>query len=225
MISIGFGYHGDFIMGWDEAFLQAAVDTCTNPSGNIEDCDMFTIQSEAQAGNCKFEMPDVLKDDNCSGPSDALCGNVPIQAGPEYATKLKPGGADKPDAPYTPPPASEQSLVPTLSYQAPKSQHTDEYGGGISVLRVGAEGKGKTEPADTPAATPAPATTPAPEPLKDGEGSIVGTTTYTSAGTVYEVAIQEVVKYVTVEVQQKHKHRRHVHHRRDREHGVLGHKY
>ncbi|KAH0122003.1 hypothetical protein KCU82_g22542, partial [Aureobasidium melanogenum] len=42
----GYGYHGDFQMGWDSSdFLQSAVDTCTNASGQIQDCPLFDIQT------------------------------------------------------------------------------------------------------------------------------------------------------------------------------------
>jgi hypothetical protein len=240
-------------MGWEPEFLQSAVDTCTNPSGEIEDCPLFNIITEAEASECKLQESSssikALDDDNCAGPAKGLCGNVPIQYGPEYASDLRPGN--------TAPPTSAVSLaassgadasmtsieaVPTLSYKAPTSAVTDKYGGGISVANVnGGEVSVDNELHNTPkttssssSTTPAaavPVVTSAPAPVADSEsegGSIVATTTYTSAGTVYEVAIEEVEVYVTVEapapamMHKRHAHAHHMHHRRDKEHGLLG---
>ncbi|KAK3065165.1 hypothetical protein LTS18_007668 [Coniosporium uncinatum] len=72
----GYGYHGDFMSGWEEQFLQNAVDVCTNASGRVEDCPLFELQSDAQASLCKFDVPDTLRDENCGGPRQGLCGNV-----------------------------------------------------------------------------------------------------------------------------------------------------
>lgn len=236
----GYGYHGDFINGWKPEFLQQAIDTCTNPSGQISDCALFDIQEESEAAKCTFDVPEVLADDNCAGPADGLCGNVPIQAGPEYASKLQPGGSGTPTQGYTPPAVTERPTMPTLSYQAPKSAVTDEYGGGISVARVAEapqesqvnayEVKPAAEPSSSSSSSPAPsppAVTPPPAAeAAPAKGSVISTTTYTSAGVVYEVVIEEVPVYVTVEapapVGRRHARHAHKHYRRDREHGLLG---
>jgi len=34
----GYGYHSDFLNGWDRRVLQEAIDTCTSESGVIEYC-------------------------------------------------------------------------------------------------------------------------------------------------------------------------------------------
>lgn len=209
----GYGYHADFINGWNIDTLQAAVNDCTNPSGRTEDCLHFQkhLQSEPTMAQCKMEAkPKILANDNCVGPADGLCGNVPVQYGPGYANALKPG---KEGEEPTNLPSMTDAPVPTQSYAPARSLGaTDKYGGGISVYNV------NPNPADAPAVTPAPAA-----PVLDGDGYIVGTTTYTSAGTVYEVAIKEVAVTVTVEAEYK-KARRHAHmHRRDREHGLLKH--
>ncbi|KAL2010654.1 hypothetical protein VTN00DRAFT_6461 [Thermoascus crustaceus] len=83
----GFGYHGDFITGWDPDFLQQAVDTCTNPSGEVQDCPLFELQSEEDQQQCKFEVPEILKLENAIFDLVGLPGNVLIQRGPEEATK------------------------------------------------------------------------------------------------------------------------------------------
>ncbi|KAI1352157.1 hypothetical protein F5Y01DRAFT_100682 [Xylaria sp. FL0043] len=89
----GFGYHGDFISGWDPAFLQEAVDTCTNESGELSDCGLFTsngpLLSEAEQGQCKFKTPAVLAAENDVAKTlKQLPGGLPIQDGPESATPL-----------------------------------------------------------------------------------------------------------------------------------------
>jgi len=72
----GYGYHGDFLSGWEEQFLQSAVEVCTNASGKVEDCSLFELQSDAQASLCRFDVPVTLRDENCGGPREGLCGNV-----------------------------------------------------------------------------------------------------------------------------------------------------
>jgi hypothetical protein len=203
----GYGYHADFINGWNIDTLKAAVNDCTNPSGRVEDCQHFTsnLQTEAEQGTCKIEsMPKILSVDDCDGPSDGLCGNVPIQYGPEYAAPLEAGATEKPT--MTVSIGSSAASVPTQSYAPARSKVTDKWGGGISVYDV------KTS--DVPAA---PAVTASPN-LEDAaapEGKIVSTSTYTKDGIVYMVAIEEV--YVTVTADAAAKRRRHVHARR---HGV-----
>lgn len=84
---VGTGYHGDFIMRWESAdFLQQALDTCTNPSGMIQDCPLFDIQDDAVVQQCTFLMPESLMEDDCHGPRKGLPVDVPIQYGPEEAT-------------------------------------------------------------------------------------------------------------------------------------------
>jgi len=41
----GFGFHGDFINGWDIDVLQKAVDTCTASSGLLQDCPIFNLKT------------------------------------------------------------------------------------------------------------------------------------------------------------------------------------
>jgi hypothetical protein len=169
----------------------------------------------------------VLADDNCEGPADGLCGNVPIQDGPAYASVIDGGNKETPTAGYTPPPVTEPAAVPTLSWAPAKSAVTDEYGGGISVqaaaptpadvgVDANAGAGGQEEPAP-PAVTPPPAG----EPADAAKGKIISTSTYTKDGVVHEVVIEEVPVYVTVDAPAAAKRHSH-HYRRDREHGILG---
>ncbi|KAG9677168.1 WSC-domain-containing protein, partial [Aureobasidium melanogenum] len=81
----GYGFHGDFINGWDVPTLQSAIDQCTNDSGLLSDCpvianDLFTTQ-ESQA--CVVP-PQV--DEQVTGLLEALPGCNPVQQGPGLAT-------------------------------------------------------------------------------------------------------------------------------------------
>ncbi|KAI1822004.1 hypothetical protein F4861DRAFT_425193 [Xylaria intraflava] len=127
----GFGYHGDFIAGWDPAFLQDAVDTCTNESGELTDCGVFTsngpLLSEEEQGQCKFTTPAALTKENVlANVLSELPGGIQIQDGPQSATL--PGLAD-----------TATSLIGNL------------IGGGSSATTT-------TSPSSTPtSATPSPA--------------------------------------------------------------------
>ena len=255
----GYGYHGDFLNGWSTEILGSAIQQCTNPSGLLSDCPVFELQTEDEGSKCTFEMPEELSADNCEGPAPGLCGNVPVQFGPEYATGLlKPGETGAATAAPTTIATEDIVAVPTLSYTTAKSAVTDQFGGGISVLMEGQASLGADAPEPAPATpTPeipapvpeTPVVDPAPVPTSPPAeasqpipaGNIISTSVYTSAGTVYEIAIQQVQVTVTVNapvaentlaVEQPNPailpraavHRRHSHHmhRRDREHGLLG---
>lgn len=108
---LGFGYHGDFIMGWEESVLQAAVDTCTNESGLVSDCPLFTLQSEAVQNECKINIPAAIADEDVEGPMVNLPGDVPVAYGPAPAS----GGTVTGTAPAT---QTTAVVAPTLSYSA-----------------------------------------------------------------------------------------------------------
>lgn len=71
----GYGYHADFIMGWEEEFLQDAIKTCTSETGRIEDCPLFDVVSEEKAKTCEMKMPKALENEDCKGPLKALPGS------------------------------------------------------------------------------------------------------------------------------------------------------
>lgn len=76
----GYGLHGDMINGWDETFLQSAIDTCLNGSGLEQDCPLFDL---AYGQECHIT-PQV--DEIVSGSLVALPGCNPVQFGPGVAT-------------------------------------------------------------------------------------------------------------------------------------------
>lgn len=75
----GYGLHGDMINGWDEAFLQSAIDTCLNGSGLEQDCDLFDL---AYGQECHIT-PQV--DEVVTGTLAKLPGCNPVQFGPGAA--------------------------------------------------------------------------------------------------------------------------------------------
>lgn len=85
----GYGYHGDFMNGLDDGVLQAAIDTCTNLSGNVEDCPVFNnrLNTQAQMQASTFPSPLRIEHENCAGPRQGLPGVNPIQGGPQRAIK------------------------------------------------------------------------------------------------------------------------------------------
>jgi hypothetical protein len=185
--------------GWNIDTLQSAVDTCTNESGRVEDCPIFTpsLQSEAKQGQCDIQkMPAALRNDDCAGPAKGLCGNVPVQYGPGYAAPLEGGSEDEPTA--APIVSSSAAPVPTQSYAPAHSKGA----GGISVFNVATSAAVAAASAVSSMLAPAaPVVTPAPakqEVDAAQAGNIVSTTTYTSNGIEYVVAIEEVQVVVTV---------------------------
>ena len=84
----GYGYHGDFMAGWDPDFLQHTIDTCRNDSGLQEDCHLFDLQDDANATSCTLPLPEELLHEDYPGPREGLPGNILIQSGPEYAQEF-----------------------------------------------------------------------------------------------------------------------------------------
>ncbi|KAF1986519.1 hypothetical protein K402DRAFT_332352 [Aulographum hederae CBS 113979] len=228
----GYGYHGDFMMGWDEGLLQQAVNTCTNPSGRIEDCPLFDLQTEAEGAMCTMDMPKQLKKDDCAGPREGLCGNVPVQSGPAYASEISAGNTEVPPPP--PSSATSSASIPVLTYSPGTNMPTDKYGGGVTVANVkpeptaGGEFYPAAEPmapspsssslssaeswaAPPPAPSPAPSQAP-PEVQVENRPSFISTSIYTSNGAVYEIYIQQVDVTVTATATPISRVKRHVHH-------------
>lgn len=81
----GYGYHGDFIAGWNTTFLQDALNVCNSTTGLQEDCPLFNLQDENNATACTMALPDAIKEEDTRGPRDSLPGNHPIYSGPSYA--------------------------------------------------------------------------------------------------------------------------------------------
>lgn len=162
----GFGFHGDFITGWQPDFLQEVIGNCTNPSGEVSDCHLLTLQSEQEQNKCKIKTPGAIAKENVFGAAvdkvlNALPGNVPVQAGPESATPYGGGaggffsslfGGGKPDK--TP---SSSFSAPTLTYQPATSSSYP--GGGIFLEATSTPAAAAPIPA-APSSSEAPAPAP-----------------------------------------------------------------
>lgn len=189
----GFGYHGDFMMGWDPVFLQDAVDQCTNLSGQIEDCPLFDIQSSDAYSNCNITLPSAIANEDVVGPMPTLPGNVPIVSGPAPANGATAGGTatGAPTAPVSP---TGSQALPTLSYSAGSSlASTDTYiPGGIFAVSIASSSSQVAGPVDAQI-TPAPTTSAAPLNTE----SFFSTQYTTSGQVVLEVLWVEEIVTVT----------------------------
>lgn len=88
----GFGYHGDFVSGWDVPTLQDAVTNCNDLSGVIQDCPVFdNLYFTADQNNGCLIPPTV--DEQVFGNLTALPGCNSIQAGPGLAVEESDCGA------------------------------------------------------------------------------------------------------------------------------------
>jgi hypothetical protein len=259
----GFAYHADYIMGWNPTTLQNAIDGCTNPSGRIDDCPIFSsetqLQTETDCTECRMEVPEMLAKEDCAGPMAALCGGVKISAkgdeepdsppvgyngdAPAPAEQPKPSSAAPPA-----PPAPTSTKVADVPSAPSMSPAVPELKPNVIAAPVNGVPGASEVPQDAPPAptsvmasapvpaapvpTQAPALPPA-EALVTGPTTLFRTVTAGGRIQVEEVVYVEQVEYVTVTAPAPppQKYRRHAHsnhikmHRRDREHGALGHKY
>ncbi|KAF2845596.1 WSC-domain-containing protein [Plenodomus tracheiphilus IPT5] len=78
----GYGFHGDFVNGWDVPELQKAIDTCNDDSGAVEKCGAVTMYTSQQCNACKI--PTTVKEET-GGMLEKLPGCNPITPGPEPA--------------------------------------------------------------------------------------------------------------------------------------------
>jgi hypothetical protein len=92
----GFGYHGDFMHGWEDGVLEKAVRDCINPSGLVEDCHIFDLQNETQQNLCSFGIPSRLAGEELKQVKGGLPNQLQIEWGPEYAFPIKYVGDDSP---------------------------------------------------------------------------------------------------------------------------------
>lgn len=191
----GAGYHGDFIMGWEsEDFLQNAIDTCTSDTGDVDACPLFDLQ-DSQSMTCKFDMPEELKNDKVEGPRQGLAVDVPIQYGPEAATKYNVAGQG--DTPTSTIDATgiETTIntMSTLTYSPADPESTKTAQGGI-IVAMQSDGEFATA---MEVAKPAVVTQP-PAPVEASpQGSIVSTKYITEGNKVIELFIEEVKVTVT----------------------------
>ncbi|KAI0881081.1 uncharacterized protein GGS22DRAFT_75418 [Annulohypoxylon maeteangense] len=219
----GFGYHGDFMTGWNPNFLQEAINTCTNDSGDIRDCPLFVnptpIQSEAQQNTCEFDMPlSLLSEDGSALDLKNLPGNVAIQSGPQSATPgaANPiesaisaatswlggvfGGSSTTTSSVAPITSSIATTSSTSSLSLPTGGAFIESAATSSSAVFNALGVPAAETSSSvvsSSAPPAPTSAPVVTSQPGVSYEIVSTQTVTNAGLVEEIVWMEPVVYVT----------------------------
>lgn len=191
--AIGFGYHGDFISGWDEETLRQAVNTCTNMSGRIDDCPVFELQSQNDAAQCNLNTPSLLSSENVFGPMAVLPGLGKIVE--DIIGGITDGIAD---------------IVDPILGKGDDAQQDASPGGGVfkedpvPVNIASEDTKPEPEPQPEPEPEPEPTTqqpepepviTPAPEPVVEENLENVISTQYVRDGNVMSkiLWVQEVV--------------------------------
>ncbi|GES58075.1 WSC-domain-containing protein [Aspergillus terreus] len=210
----GYGYHGDFMHGWEPGVLEQAVKQCTNPSGEVSDCPIFELQSEAEQLLCKFDVPEILKSEEvekCTGIPNGLS----IEWGPNYAYPIS----------YT----TAAAPSPTTSKD---SGFSLDLGGILDGLHINkASSTTTTSSSSTSTWTPTPTTSYVQGAvtqavvyverevvvLVDGQGKVLGTqtgdleTVSTSYSTTTEVVSTIVSTPTDPPAKRHHAHKRHGH--------------
>ena len=95
----GYGFHGDFLNGWDVPTLQKATDTCNNDSGLITDCPVFDFFTSAQSSACVLA-PTI--NEAVTGELEKLPGCNPVSYGPGRAPYSESGCTDTATLGYNP---------------------------------------------------------------------------------------------------------------------------
>ena len=101
-LGIGYGFHGDFLNGWDADTLEAGIKQCAiaNEDGVVHECPVFApIDDQNTATDCPPIEPEI--DEPVHGMIDKLPGCITITPGPEEATLADfvcPASAPQPSA-------------------------------------------------------------------------------------------------------------------------------
>lgn len=222
---IGYGYHGDFIEAWEPGVLQDAVDQCTNLSGNMEDCPVFSYNSEP--GSCALEnpLPAEIASEDVKGPMHGLPNRVQVQSGPEPAnppTGSNSGGGGgggkeveppKKTLAYSSEPAPTSIVkIPTVPVSDP-SEPSSTRGAAVATAEPGRENryiqqkysespKASSKPVEGYPSSTAPAPVPTNKPDVDKApvalqgGKAISTTYWTSGRQAHEVIL--ILEEVTI---------------------------
>ncbi|KAK7051614.1 hypothetical protein VNI00_004593 [Paramarasmius palmivorus] len=78
----GYGYHADYMMGWPEDTLKAAMSQCTDAGGQVSACSVLHERSEQEMNDCA--VPNRVEED-LGGWLTELPGCNPIYKGPDRA--------------------------------------------------------------------------------------------------------------------------------------------
>jgi hypothetical protein len=81
----GYGFHGDFVNGWNQDVLENAVENCLsladNPDGTVSTCPALTASDDVNYPRTCPEQPSFVPEP-VSGPLDHLPGCNPVASGP-----------------------------------------------------------------------------------------------------------------------------------------------
>ncbi|KAK1081015.1 hypothetical protein LTR33_005045 [Friedmanniomyces endolithicus] len=112
----GFGFHGDFLNGWDMAVQTEAVNTCLfngAPDGVVQECPVLNADdTNGYAQNCPEQPPQV--DEPVRGLIERLPGCINITYGPEAAPAASMACAATVAKPYITP-TPDSTPLPTAS--------------------------------------------------------------------------------------------------------------
>ncbi|KAH7107474.1 hypothetical protein BKA62DRAFT_683507 [Auriculariales sp. MPI-PUGE-AT-0066] len=180
----GYGWHGDFVNGWDVNALQSAVVDCDNntedtAAGRAEGCPHLTLQTADAAKQCQGT-PHI--DEPTTGVLKRLPGCNPLQYGPEDAKMYSDANCPLDGGAASPEPSSPAPEEPTTTPPVPSSSSSE------------------SEPTSTPEPIPEPTTMiPDPEPTESSTDSSSAPTA-TSAPVATVTVIQTVTQTVTATV-------------------------
>lgn len=222
------------------------MDTCTSLSGEQRACEIFEFPDGTAECTLESPLPEAIAGENVKGPMKGLPNGMPIQTGPEKATKQG-GSQPKATAPSTAAYASTsiaKNPVVTLSSEASKAEASHSVGpkdGGVfaqpnnavtptsnpshSSTPVAFHKKVAAVPkdADSPKPVPSPATTSAPQIVDLDESTM--DVSYTTVGReVHEMVdvMVEVTVTETAHVAKRTPHAHHMHHHRANARGIGG---
>lgn len=100
----GYGFHGDFVNGWDVNVLQKAIDTCTDLSGDVNACKAVTTFSYSENQQC--QIPTTVNEQT-GGTLQKLPGCNP----------LTPGGSCSDNTQFGAPPANFVDLTQSKKWE------------------------------------------------------------------------------------------------------------
>ena len=203
-------------MGWDEKFLQDASNQCTNPSGQIEDCPLFNIQTMDEFSSCNItesNIPAPLAKEVAVGGATTLPGNPPIVS-TGHAAGATAGASGSDSSPSSPVSSASAASKPTLSYQPGSSMASDgQYAPGAVFAAksdgVSSQGDSVGVTIATTSTTSTAVVTPAPAMQSSLSTQSYFSTEYQTKGQeVLEVLWVEEVATVTVpSVRRRHLHK------------------
>ncbi|KAF8151008.1 hypothetical protein B0H34DRAFT_665516 [Crassisporium funariophilum] len=166
----GYGYHADFINGWDKGVLQNAVDKChCNPFGDPTCCVQQGLFSMDQGKSCRITK---AIDEQTTGTVLKLPGNNPVQSEGKKATMF----ADN---------VTPALISPVFAYTGDSPTATGSVGGPAQTNSVASTVAQPSSSSLAPATMPIPTSIPVTHP---SSSSVAPTPTTTRPSTTTHVA-------------------------------------